>query len=89
MNVIQLHPPGTFRTEVADRLRDQAASCRRLASVARTPRGALALAGVANQFDDDARRIARSARPTLQPLGRTLETATVIDAAALGKWVSQ
>jgi len=38
-------------------LREQAASCRRLARRARTPSGATALTTVAEQFDDDARRI--------------------------------
>lgn len=45
------------RGEAADALREQAASCRRLAGRARTPRGATALKTVADQFDDDARRI--------------------------------
>lgn len=45
------------RAEAADELREQAASCRRLARKARTPRGLSALRVVADQFDDDARRI--------------------------------
>jgi hypothetical protein len=45
------------RTEVADELREQAASCRKLAGRARTTNGASALKTVADQFDDDARRI--------------------------------
>lgn len=45
------------RAEVADQLREQAASCRRLAKKARTERGSLSLATVADQFDTDARRI--------------------------------
>jgi len=45
------------RGEVADDLREQAASCRRLARRARTSGGSTALASVADQFDDDARRI--------------------------------
>lgn len=45
------------RGEAADGLREQAASCRRLARRARTPSGATALTTVAEQFDDDARRI--------------------------------
>jgi hypothetical protein len=45
------------RTEAADELREQAASCRRLAVRARTGNGATALQTVAEQFDDDARRI--------------------------------
>ena len=45
------------RGEAADDLREQAASCRRLAKRARTTGGASALTSVAEQFDDDARRI--------------------------------
>ena len=45
------------RGEAADELREQAASCRRLALRARTNGGSTALTTVANQFDDDARRI--------------------------------
>jgi hypothetical protein len=45
------------RTEVADELREQAASCRKLAGRARTTNGASALKTAADQFDDDARRI--------------------------------
>ena len=45
------------RGEAADALRDQAASCRKLARRARTPAGLTALTTVADQFDDDARRI--------------------------------
>ncbi|HJP69221.1 MAG TPA: hypothetical protein VJ846_09990 [Sphingomicrobium sp.] len=45
------------RGEAADELREQAASCRRLAKRARTRGGYSALATVAEQFDDDARRI--------------------------------
>lgn len=45
------------RGEAAEDLREQAASCRRLAKRARTSSGATALTGVADQFDDDARRI--------------------------------
>jgi hypothetical protein len=45
------------RSEAADGLREQAASCRSLASRARTARGSNALKTVADQFDDDARRI--------------------------------
>jgi hypothetical protein len=43
--------------EAADELREQAASCRRLARHARTPSGLTALVTVADQFDKDARRI--------------------------------
>jgi hypothetical protein len=45
------------RADAADGLREQAASCRRLAGRARTAKGATALKSVAEQFDDDARRI--------------------------------
>jgi hypothetical protein len=46
-----------FRSEAADGLREQTASCRRLARRAMTSAGATALATVADQFDTDARRI--------------------------------
>jgi hypothetical protein len=45
------------RDEAADDLRGQAASCRRLAIRAFTPRGSRALIAVADYFDADARRI--------------------------------
>ena len=45
------------REDAADGLREQAASCRRLATRARTSSGATALGAVADQFDADARRI--------------------------------
>lgn len=45
------------RSDAAGQFRDQAAACRRLSGVARTPKGALALIGVAEQFDADARRM--------------------------------
>jgi hypothetical protein len=45
------------RGEAAEELREQAASCRRLAKRARTTSGLYALTAVAEQFDDDARRI--------------------------------
>jgi hypothetical protein len=45
------------RGEAADGLREQAASCRRLARNARTRKGAAALSGAADQFDRDARSI--------------------------------
>jgi len=45
------------RGEAAEELREQAASCRRLARRARTNGGSTALSVVADQFDDDARRI--------------------------------
>lgn len=45
------------RGEAAEQLREQAASCRRLAKRARTTSGLSALTAVAEQFDDDAHRI--------------------------------
>jgi hypothetical protein len=45
------------RGEAADELREQAASCRRLARRARTRGGSTALKTVSEQFDTDARRI--------------------------------
>jgi hypothetical protein len=45
------------REEAADGLREQAASCRRLAWRARTVQGVEALRNVAEHFDMDARRI--------------------------------
>jgi hypothetical protein len=45
------------RGEVADELREEAASYRRLALRARTHRGSTALKTAADQFDEDARRI--------------------------------
>jgi hypothetical protein len=45
------------REDAADGLREQAASCRRLAKRAVTPNGLTALNAVAEQFDTDARRI--------------------------------
>ena len=45
------------RAGPADRLRDQAAACRRLSSVARTAISASALIGVAEQFEDDAKQV--------------------------------
>jgi hypothetical protein len=49
--------PQVSPEEAADELREQAASCRRLAARARTPNGAWALKAVAEEFDGDARRI--------------------------------
>lgn len=49
--------PPQSRGDAADALREQAASCRRLARRARTSGGSTALETVAEQFDDDARRI--------------------------------
>ena len=45
------------REEAAYGLREQAASCRRLAGRATTPRGSRALSEVADFFDADARRL--------------------------------
>ena len=45
------------RYDAANELREQAASCRKLALRARTASGSTALIAVAEQFDDDARRI--------------------------------
>ena len=45
------------RGQAGDELREQAASCRRLARRARTPNGSTALTNVADHFDNDARRI--------------------------------
>jgi len=45
------------REDAADGLREQAASCRRLAKRARTASGLSALRSVAEQFDTDASRI--------------------------------
>jgi len=45
------------REDAADDLRERAASCRRLSRRGRTAGGHSALAAVAVQFDDDARRI--------------------------------
>ena len=45
------------RAEAAEGLREQAASCRRLAKRASTMVGTRALNGVADYFDADARRI--------------------------------
>jgi len=49
--------PQPSREEAADDLREQAASCRKLARRARTDGGSSALNSAAEQFDDDARRI--------------------------------
>ena len=45
------------RQEAADSLREQAASCRRLAGRARTAGGLRALNAAADEYDGDARRI--------------------------------
>jgi hypothetical protein len=49
--------PEQSASEAAEGLREQAASCRRLARRASTPRGSSALVAVAEFFDTDARRI--------------------------------
>jgi len=49
--------PVVSRGDAAEELREQAATCRRLAGRASTPRGASALVAVAKHFDADARRI--------------------------------
>ena len=51
-----MNPP-LSREDAADGLREQAASCRRLSNRARTASGSTALNSVAEQFDNDARRI--------------------------------
>lgn len=51
-----MNPPQSHE-DAADGLRDQAASCRRLARRARTASGWTALKAVAKQFDSDASRI--------------------------------
>jgi len=48
---------GQTRQEAADELREQAASCRRLAVRARTRAGTAALTTLADHLDTDARRI--------------------------------
>jgi stress response protein SCP2 len=45
------------REDAADELREQAASCRRLAGKARTAKGEWALKAAAEKFDGDAKRI--------------------------------
>ena len=45
------------RADAADDLREQAASCRRLAGRARTQAGSTALGALGEHFDDQARRI--------------------------------
>jgi hypothetical protein len=51
-----MNPPPS-REDAADGLREQAASCRRLAKRARTASGWTALRAVADKFDTDANRI--------------------------------
>ncbi|HEX2804253.1 MAG TPA: hypothetical protein VHN55_09795 [Sphingomicrobium sp.] len=49
--------PPISREDAADELREQAASCRRLAWRARTVAGVDALKNVAKMFESDAKRI--------------------------------
>ena len=88
MAVTYLTPPKSRRFLAADRLRDQAASCRRLASVARTQGGALSLAVIADQFDDDARRAETFVGSKVGLLGAH-DTANVIDGVASGRWIAR
>lgn len=46
-----------WKIDEAEELREKAASCRRLAVRARTEAGQSALNGLAQQFDDEARRM--------------------------------
>ena len=46
-----------LRGEAAEELREQVESCHRVAKRARTKGGSSALTTVADQFDDDARRM--------------------------------
>ena len=55
------------REDAADDLRERAASCRRLSRRGRTAVGHSALAAVAVQFDDDARRIDPSSKKLWAP----------------------
>lgn len=50
------------RTDPAERLRDQAAACRRLSSVARTSAAGLSLIDAALEFEADARQLDTAAR---------------------------
>jgi hypothetical protein len=52
-----MRPRYISRGEAAEELREQAASCRKLARRAATPLGLSALIAVADHFDADARRI--------------------------------
>ena len=45
------------REEAADELREQAASCRRLATAARTRAGTSSLDALAEHFDEQARKL--------------------------------
>ena len=63
MNVSYLSILRISRSDAADHMRDQAAACRRLSSVARTPSGATALLAIAELFDADALRVNPAANP--------------------------
>ena len=52
----------TSREDAAEGMREQAASFRRLAKSARTESGSLALTAMADEFDNDARRINPSSK---------------------------
>jgi hypothetical protein len=49
--------PRADRRQSADGLREQAASCRRLAAAARTRSGTTSLTALAEHFDEQARKI--------------------------------
>ena len=49
--------PRHERRESAEGLREQAAACRRLASIARTRSGYTSMIGLADHFDEQARKI--------------------------------
>jgi hypothetical protein len=49
--------PGSERRQSADGLREQAASCRRLATAARTLSGNSSLNALADHFDEQARKL--------------------------------
>lgn len=55
--------PPPSRAEAADGLREQAASCRRLATRARTRTGAGALNALADHYDAYARRLDARSEP--------------------------
>jgi len=49
--------PRGERRESAEGLREQAAACRRLASIARTRSGATSMVALADHFDEQARKM--------------------------------
>ena len=55
--------PGSERRQSADGLREQAASCRRLASVARTRSGTTSLNELADHLDNQASKLDPSSQP--------------------------